>query len=114
MYQHGLRHIISTSHASMNRQQHIQQQQQKSLQMNIEFPANLLRYVVAQGSICIDGVSLTVGSVSDDKNQISVWLIPETLSRTNLLHKVVGDVVNIEVDILAKYVERFVSKMSPK
>ncbi len=90
------------------------QQHEKSLQMNIEFPANLLRYVVAQGSICIDGVSLTVGSVSDDKNQISVWLIPETLSRTNLLHKVVGDVVNIEVDILAKYVERFVSKMSPK
>ncbi len=90
------------------------QRHEKSLQMNIKFPANLLRYVVAQGSICLDGVSLTVGSVSDDDNQISVWLIPETLNRTNLLHKVVGDVVNIEVDILAKYVERFVSKMSPR
>lgn len=65
---------------------------------------HLARYVVEKGSITVDGVSLTVTAVSDDG--FSVSLIPTTLELTTLGHKGVGDVVNIEVDVLAKYVER--------
>ena len=83
---------------------------EKWLQMDIQFPAELMKYVVPQGSICIDGVSLTVGSVSDNLNQITVWLIPETLAKTNLSAKNLGDSVNIEVDVLAKYVERLTKR----
>ena len=83
---------------------------EKWLQMDIQFPGELMKYVVPQGSICIDGVSLTVGSVADDLNQITVWLIPETLERTNLSSKKPGDLVNVEVDVLAKYVERLLAK----
>jgi riboflavin synthase len=83
---------------------------EKWLQMDIQFPAELMKYVVPQGSICIDGVSLTVGSVSDALNQITVWLIPETLAKTNLSAKKLGDLVNIEVDVLAKYVERLAKR----
>ena len=83
---------------------------EKWLQMDIQFPAELMKYVVPQGSICIDGVSLTVGSVSDALNQITVWLIPETLAKTNLSAKNLGDLVNIEVDVLAKYVERLTKR----
>jgi riboflavin synthase len=78
--------------------------------MDIQFPSELKKYVVPQGSICIDGVSLTVVSVSDDVNQITVWLIPETLAKTNLSAKKLGDLVNIEVDVLAKYVERLTKR----
>ena len=83
---------------------------EKWLQMDILFPSELMKYVVSQGSICIDGVSLTVGSVADDANQITVWLIPETLAKTNLSAKKFGDLVNIEVDVLAKYVERLTKR----
>ena len=60
----------------------------------------------AQGSITINGVSLTIVKLSDVDKQLSVWLIPETLKRTNLSALQVGAVVNLEVDVLAKYVER--------
>jgi riboflavin synthase len=68
---------------------------------------DLLRYVVEKGSITADGVSLTVSSVTDDGFGVS--LIPTTLELTTLGHKGVGDVVNIEVDVLAKYVERLLT-----
>jgi riboflavin synthase len=83
---------------------------EKWLQMDIQVPSDLMKYVVPQGSICLDGVSLTVGSVSDDLNQVTVWLIPETLAKTNLSAKKPGDLVNIEVDVLAKYVERLTKR----
>ena len=69
-------------------------------------PNNYLKYMQAQGSITINGVSLTIAKLSDEDKQLSVWLIPETLKRTNLSVLQVGDVVNLEVDVLAKYVER--------
>ena len=62
------------------------------------------RYVCEKGSIAIDGISLTVANVSNDK--FSIAIIPHTWSETNLNQKSVGDIVNIEVDILAKYIER--------
>lgn len=77
---------------------------------DISVPSHLMRYVVAQGSICIEGVSLTVGELDDSKNQVSVWLIPETLAKTNLSQKAIGDLLNVEVDVLAKYVERLIAR----
>jgi riboflavin synthase len=76
----------------------------------VEIPAHLKKYVVNQGSICIDGVSLTVGSIDDATSTVTLWLIPETLEKTTLGDKVVGESVNIEVDVLAKYVERLLSQ----
>jgi riboflavin synthase len=72
--------------------------------VTIGVPAELMRYVVEKGSITVDGVSLTVSALGDDWLQVS--LIPETLERTILGEIGVGQVVNLEVDVLAKYVER--------
>ena len=69
-------------------------------------PAEVERYVVPKGSICLDGVSLTVASL--DGRDVTVSLIPTTLTDTILGALAVGDRVNVEVDVLAKYVERFV------
>lgn len=65
--------------------------------------------MVNQGSICVDGVSLTVGSIDDLTSYVTLWLIPETLEKTNLGLKTPGSSVNIEVDVLAKYVERLIA-----
>jgi riboflavin synthase len=70
----------------------------------IDAPADLLRYVVEKGSIAVDGVSLTVASVDD--RGFAVALVPHTLEVTTLGRLQPGDGVNLEVDILAKYVER--------
>jgi len=83
---------------------------EKWSQFDVVAPEHLTKYVVAQGSITLDGVSLTVGGIDDATNTITVWLIPETLAKTNLSDKKAGDLINIEVDILAKYVERLISK----
>jgi riboflavin synthase len=68
----------------------------------------LLRYVVEKGSIAVDGVSLTVAEVDDEGFTVS--LIPETLERTTLGQAAPGRVVNLEVDVLAKYVEKLVAR----
>jgi len=73
----------------------------------ISLPAELARYVVEKGSITVDGVSLTVVSVGDDR--FSVSLIPTTLALTTLGSKGPGDPVNLEVDVIAKYVERLMA-----
>ena len=72
----------------------------------VSVPTNYLKYIQPQGSITLNGVSLTVAKLDDAKSEVSVWLIPETLKRTNLGQLQVGDQVNLEVDVLAKYVER--------
>jgi riboflavin synthase len=69
---------------------------------------DVLRYVVEKGSIAVDGVSLTVASVDDESFTVS--LIPETLERTTLGDAAPGRVVNLEVDVLAKYVEKLALK----
>jgi riboflavin synthase len=69
---------------------------------------DLLRYVVEKGSIAIDGVSLTVAAVDDES--LTVSLIPETLERTSLGAAAPGRTVNLEVDVLAKYVEKLVAR----
>jgi riboflavin synthase len=76
-------------------------------EVDVALPPGLSRYVVLKGSITIDGVSLTVSALADD--QITVSLIPETLARTTLGAREIGSGVNIEVDVLAKYIERLLS-----
>jgi riboflavin synthase len=75
----------------------------------VEFslPPDLARYVVEKGSIAVDGISLTVVSAGTDR--FAVGLIPTTLKLTTLGHKDVGDPVNLEVDVIAKYVEKLVN-----
>ena len=79
----------------------------RRLRVEPEDPA-LLRYVVEKGSIALDGVSLTVAALDDTGLEVS--LIPETLERTNLGSLQKGTMVNLEVDVLAKYVERLVNR----
>jgi riboflavin synthase len=76
--------------------------------VTFDAPTDLLRYVVEKGSIAVDGVSLTVSAI--DSDSFSVSLIPETLERTTLGTAEVGRPVNLEVDVLAKYVEKLVAR----
>jgi riboflavin synthase len=77
-----------------------------SRRVRVRAPADVLRYVVQKGSIAVDGVSLTVSAIDDDSFTVS--LIPETLQRTSLGSAQPGAPVNLEVDVLAKYVEKLV------
>jgi riboflavin synthase len=72
--------------------------------VRISLPADLARYVVHKGSIAVDGISLTVSAIDADWFEVS--LIPETLKRTTLGRRQPGDEVNLEVDVIAKYVEK--------
>ena len=74
--------------------------------VSIGAPPEIMRYVIEKGSIAVDGVSLTVSGLGEDWFQVS--LIPETLERTILGHATTGTPVNVEVDVLAKYIERLV------
>jgi riboflavin synthase len=76
--------------------------------VRVTAPADLLRYVVEKGSIAVDGVSLTVSAIGDDWFEVS--LIPETLERTTLGEVAAGRAVNLEVDVVAKYVEKLVHR----
>jgi riboflavin synthase len=79
----------------------------EGLDLRLEAPPSMLRYIVEKGSVTLDGVSLTVTDVDD--RGFGVSLIPETLERTNLTDAKPGRRVNLEVDVLAKYVEKLVS-----
>jgi riboflavin synthase len=76
----------------------------RSQRWRFEVPAGLARYIAAKGSVCIDGVSLTVNDV--EANHFGVNLIPHTIDATTFRDKRAGDAVNIEVDVIARYVER--------
>jgi riboflavin synthase len=73
--------------------------------LRFDVPADLMRYLVDKGSISIDGVSLTVSAVDPAASWFEVSLIPTTLAITTLGEREVGDIVNLEVDVIAKYVE---------
>jgi riboflavin synthase len=84
--------------------------------LRISIPQGLSRYIAEKGSVAVDGVSLTVSGLSavslreeDAGSWFEVSLIPETLARTTLGASAIGDAVNIEVDVIAKYVERLLS-----
>jgi len=78
------------------------------LQLRIRIPESVSRYVVQKGSIAIDGISLTVNEFQGE--EIQVTLIPYTIEKTTLRQKRVGDRVNLEADILGKYVEKFLNR----
>jgi riboflavin synthase len=80
--------------------------------LRVELPAELMRYVVSKGSISLSGVSLTVAELGD--SWVEVSLVPETLERTNLGEAAPGARLNVESDIVAKYVERLVSPFAGK
>ena len=84
----------------------------KNLYLRVALPTEYSRYLVDKGSVSVDGCSLTVCEVDEDS--FAIWLIPHTLSKTNLNERKVGDKVNLEFDILAKYVARFSSPFIEK
>jgi len=81
--------------------------QGKDHYLRIRVPRESLRYVVHKGSIAIDGISLTIAEVDDAG--IAVWLIPHTMTVTNLQEKKPGDLVNLEFDLLGKHVEKLLA-----
>ncbi|MDR2845492.1 MAG: riboflavin synthase [Puniceicoccales bacterium] len=72
--------------------------------------AEFLKYLAYKGSVAVDGISLTVAAVDDVAGVFDIWLIPHTLEATNLHERGVGDPVNLEFDLLAKYVERVAAR----
>jgi riboflavin synthase len=76
--------------------------------LDITAPPDVLRYVVPKGSITVDGISLTVATVQ--KKGFRIWIIPHTFAVTALRERKIGDVVNLEADLLGKYVEKFLSE----
>ena len=76
--------------------------------LEIELPPGFAQYVAAKGSVAIDGISLTVAEVAE--TSFAVWIIPHTKQHTNLETAKMGDTVNLEFDLLAKYVERMVAR----
>lgn len=83
----------------------------RSQRWRFSVPAALLRYIAVKGSICVDGVSLTVNAVDGDGFEVN--LIPHTLEVTTFSKRAIGDVVNLEVDLMARYAERLFAKEDP-
>ena len=80
--------------------------------LTIELPSNLEKYVIKKGSITINGISLTIAEVNE--NRINIAIIPHTYENTNLKYLKNADFVNIEVDMVAKYIEKFLSSSDNK
>ena len=75
--------------------------------LDIAAPAEVMKYLVFKGSVAVDGISLTVAAVS--KKSFRIWIIPHTFEVTVLRERKVGDAVNLEADLLGKYVEKFLA-----
>jgi len=80
----------------------------KDYLLDIEAPASVMRYIVEKGSIAVDGISLTVAGVG--RNRFRIWIIPHTREATNLQTRGPGDRVNLEADIIGKYVEKLMGR----
>jgi riboflavin synthase len=80
--------------------------------LHINVPSELTRYIVHKGSLCIEGISLTVAAI--DGPQVQIAIIPHTAEATNLLSLQAGDPVNLEVDVIAKYVEKMITPATAK
>jgi riboflavin synthase len=76
--------------------------------LQVEFPEKAERYIVEKGSIAIDGISLTVAAIAPPVLEVAI--IPHTFENTNLRHARAGDIVNLEFDVIAKYVERMLNR----
>jgi len=82
----------------------------KNWEIEVSFPKELRKYMISEGSIALDGISLTIARLTD--SSLTVAIIPHTLEKTSLSSKKVGDVLNLEVDMIAKYIENFL-KFNP-
>jgi riboflavin synthase len=80
--------------------------------LDVAAPPDVMRYVIGKGSIAVDGISLTVAAVQ--KKSFRIWIIPHTLEVTALRERKTGDMVNLEADLLGKYLEKFVSARRQK
>lgn len=80
--------------------------------LEVELPGDFAHYVAYKGSVAVNGISLTVAEVHSES--FAVWVIPHTRRRTNLDAVALGDSLNLEFDLLAKYVERMVSRYAPQ
>jgi riboflavin synthase len=78
--------------------------------LDIAAPPDVMRYVIFKGSVAVDGISLTVAGVK--RNSFRIWIIPHTYEITALRERKVGDAVNLEADLLGKYVEKFVTSLA--
>lgn len=83
----------------------------RSRRLRIAAPAHLVRYIAVKGSITVDGISLTVNAVDDAGFEVNI--VPHTLTATNLGERAVGDAVNLEVDLVARYLERLLTARAP-
>jgi len=83
------------------------EQVKKDFVLEIGAPSSVMRYIVEKGSIAVDGISLTVAGVGRD--WFRVWIIPHTRAVTNLCRRTTGDTVNLEADIIGKYVEKLMT-----
>ena len=101
-----------TGHIDVVGEVKIFEERGKNLYLRVSLPAEYSKYLVDKGSVSVDGCSLTVCEVEEDS--FAIWLIPHTLARTNLNDRKVNDKVNLEFDILAKYVARFSSPFIEK
>ena len=99
-------HILSGHIDGVGKIAHIEKDD-NAVWYTINSPQSIMRYIVEKGSIAIDGISLTVAAV--DENSFKVSIIPHTLKETILSYKGVGDIVNLENDIVGKYIEKFVA-----
>jgi riboflavin synthase len=81
--------------------------------LRVALPREFTRYIVHKGSIAIDGISLTIAEVDDAAATLAVWLIPHTLTVTNLREKRTDDLVNLEFDLLGKHVEKLLQTRTP-
>ena len=84
------------------------EQKGEDYQLQVSAPDPVMRYVVHKGSIAVDGISLTVAAM--EKSCFTIWIIPHTFNQTALKERAVGDAVNLEADMLGKYVERFIAR----
>jgi riboflavin synthase len=100
-------HIVSGHVDGMGKIIHISQAQRSWL-IRVEIKRSLARYTIEKGSIAIDGISLTINRCSD--RSFDVNIIPETAAKTTLLKKKAGDLLNIETDVIAKYIEKLIIK----
>jgi riboflavin synthase len=79
--------------------------------LDIAAPPEVMRYIVFKGSVAVDGISLTVAAVQ--KRQFRIWIIPHTYELTALRERQIGDAVNLEADLIGKYVEQFIASRQP-
>lgn len=87
-------------------------QKDADYRLEIELPSEFARYIIQKGSVAVNGISLTVAEMSP--RSFTVWIIPHTKRHTNLDKIEMGDALNLEFDLLAKYVERMVAPLAPK